>query len=535
MALCYPNTYAVGMASLGFQTVYRLFNENESTACERVFTDSTERSGPVSLESGKPLKSFDILAFSLSFESDYLNVVSMLGAGGVPLLSSERTGAHPLVIAGGVASFINPEPLAPFVDLFLLGEAEAVLPGFLGMFDPKRDRSEMLADMARSLPGAYVPALYVPEWDKNGHLVSFSPISGAPEKVRRVHAKDSPDFPTESSFVSPDAAFDSFLVEVARGCPHGCRFCAAGYVYRPVRFRTLEMLKDSVDRGLSLTSKIGLLGAAVTDLPCLSELCQYAVERGARLAFSSLRADAMTPEIARAMASAGAKTATIAPDAGSERMRRVIGKGITEDDVLNAAEMLVAAGVPNLKLYFMAGLPHETLADVDAIAALTRKVKTAFLGQSKKKGRMGQIVVNVSSFVPKPVTPFQWAAMDTVETLALKMKRIREGLKGLANVTARTDVPRHAFIQALLSRGDRRTGEILQAALKNQGNWPKTLKESEIDPAFYVNRERPAAELFPWDFIEHDVSKKTLHRLWEKSREDALAPDLPAPPTFQKT
>ena len=532
MALGYPNTYAVGMASLGFQTVYRLFNENESTACERVFTDSTERSGPVSLESGRPLKSFDILAFSLSFESDYLNVLSLLDAGGVPLLSSERTGAHPLVIAGGVASFINPEPLAPFVDLFLLGEAEAVLPGFLGMFDPKRDRAEMLADMARSLPGAYVPSLYIPEWDKNGHLVSFSPISGAPEKVRRAYAKDAADFPTESSFVSPDAAFDSFLVEVARGCPHGCRFCAAGYVYRPIRFRPLETLKACVDRGLSLTSKIGLLGAAVTDLPCLSELCRYAVERGARLAFSSLRADAMTPEIARAIASAGAKTATIAPDAGSERMRRVIGKGISEDDVLNAAEMLVAAGVPNLKLYFMAGLPHETEADVDAIAALTRRVKGAFLGQSRKKGRMGQIVVNVSSFVPKPVTPFQWAAMDPVETLALKMKRIREGLKGLANVTARTDVPRHAFIQALLSRGDRRTGEILAAALKNRGNWPMTFKESGLDPAFYVNRERPATELFPWDFIEQDVSKKTLRRLWEKSATDALAPDSP---TFQKT
>lgn len=521
VALAFPAPRDVGMASLGFQAVYGLLNTREDVVCERVFLPGK---GPaLSEESGRRLTDFDLAAFSLSFENDFPNLLAILEQGGVPILARDRNASRPLVVAGGIVSGLNPEPLAPFVDVFLIGEAEELLPPFLSRLDPAADREELLAEIAAHVPGAYVPSLYRPVWSPDGRLVSMEPVAPAPARVRRVYCKNLSDFSTVSRFPpgQPGTFESTVLVEVSRGCPHGCRFCAAGHVTRPPRFRPVDRLERDILTAAAAGETAGMLGAAVSDLPGLPALCRLAKDHGLRLSFSSLRADAMTPELCAAVAESRVKTATLAPDAGSERMRRIIRKGITEQDVLGAAGRLVEAGVLNLKLYFMLGLPWETSADVDAVVELTLRVKEAFLAASRPRGRMGGIRVSISSFVPKAHTPFQWAPMDTARSLKEKAGRIRHALRRVPNVTVTADVPRMALVQGLLSRGDRRVAEILLLAHKNQGNWPKTLKESTVDPNFYTLRERDADELFPWDMIDHGMSKSRLRVEWEKAREEA--------------
>ncbi len=296
---------------------------------------------------------------------------------------------------------------------------------------------------------------------------------------------DLSNLPTATTILTPDTTFeDTYLIEVSRGCPHGCRFCSAGYVYRPPRFRPLALLDRQVDEGAALTDRIGLVGAAVSDLPCVRELCGRERGKAIHFAFSSLRADALDEPLIEALRQGRVKTATIAPDAGSERMRRVINKGVTEAHVLAATETLVAAGIPNLKVYFMVGLPTETDADVAAIVELVKRVKHVFLKTSRGKGRMGEITVSLSSFVPKPFTPFQWAAMDTVKQLKGKIKTVQNGLRKTANVRVYADLPRWAYVQGLIARGDRRVADILLLAHHYQGNWPQTFKASPVNPHF---------------------------------------------------
>ncbi len=527
VALVYPNSYPVGMSNLGFQTVYRLLNAQPGVVCERVFVP--ENGGPaVTLESGQPLGACDVVAFSLSFENDIPNVITLLQRAGLPLYSRDRGGAHPLVVAGGVACFLNPEPLAPFIDLFMLGEAEAMLPAFFGSFDPAADRRGMLLRLAQGQAGCYVPAFYRPSYHSDGSLEAFTPLADVPARIRRVFLPDLSTTATCSAVVTPHAAFGrTYLIETGRGCPHGCRFCSAGYIYRPPRFRPPALLEESLRRGAAVSDRIGLVGAAVSDLPEIAALCSGLRDKGVRISFSSLRADALTPELIAVLQQSQVKTATIAPDAGSERMRRVINKGIDEASILAAAETLVAAGIPNLKLYFMVGPPTETAADVAAIVALCRRIKHRFLASSRSRGRMGELTVSLSSFVPKPATPFQWFGMDEVPTLKTKIRQVREGLKKVPNVRVHADLPRWAFLQALLSRGDRRVAQLLAAAAANGWNWPQTYKQSVLNAGFYVTRERPLTELLPWDFIDHGVRKEFLEEEYRRALAARASPDCP--------
>ncbi|MBW2108262.1 MAG: radical SAM protein, partial [Deltaproteobacteria bacterium] len=520
VALVYPNTYNVGMSSLGFQAVYGLFNNFEDVVCERVFLpgDGEGRRRLRSIESNRPLVDFDIIAFSISFENDFPNLLTMLGLAGLPLRSSERPPPTPLVIAGGVTSLLNPEPLAPFVDCFLIGEAEAILPAFLETFRDVQKRQDLLKALAQGVPGAYVPSLYRVRYGAQGTIEAFEPQQGAPDRVRRAFMEDLSGWNTCTTVVSSHTAFDdTYLIEAARGCPYGCRFCAAGFVYRPPRFRPASQLESCVDKAAASASHIGLVAPDVFDTPGLESFCTAALARDLELSFSSLRADLLTSDLACLLKRSGVKTITIAPDAGSEKMRRVINKGISEQHVLDAVDMAVSAGIANIKLYFMVGLPEETMDDVEAIVSLCKKVRHRFVKASRAKAAIGQISVSLNAFVPKPFTPFQWVALDDVKALRAKIKHVKNALRRIANLRVHADLPRWAFIQSLFSRGDRRVGQLLLKGYKNGWNWPQTFKASVINPDFFVYRRRRLHERLPWDFIDHGIIKEYLEQEFKKA------------------
>jgi len=528
VALVYPNRYYVGMSSLGFQTLYSLLNNMDHDVCERAFWPDDNKSPihrPVTIESGRPITDADIIAFSISFENDYPQLLTILSQSGLPLYAGERGARHPLVIAGGVACFLNPEPIAPFIDCFLFGEAEGILPHFFRIFEPAGDKQVVLKNLARHVPGAYIPAFYQARYHQDGTLASFDPREDVPPKIERIYLEDLDRVETCSAVLTPQTTFDrSFLIEIGRGCPHGCRFCSAGFVYRPPRFRPINRLESVIERGARLTDRIGLVGAAVSDLPEIEKLCEKFADGDIRISFSSLRADRLTAGLLSTLKKSRVKTATIAPEVGSERMRRVINKGITEKDVLNGAKMLVENGIPNLKLYFMVGLPGETAEDIDAIIKLVKQIKHRFLASSRSRRHIGTITVSLSCFVPKPATPFQWAPMDEVDSLKKKIKKIKNALKKVANLRINADLPRWAYLQALFSRGDRKVADILLSAHGNNGNWPQTLKTAALNADFYVLRERGPDEKFPWDFIDHGIKKSYLRREYERAQQALTTP-----------
>jgi len=541
VALVYPNTYPVGMSNLGFQTVYKQLNQIEHVVCERSFlpqNSPTQNRSIVTLESGKHLSDFDIIAFSISFENDYPNILTVLEMANLPFKTSQRPVSHPLIIAGGVACFLNPEPLAPFIDVFFIGESEPMLAAFFDLFDPGANREKNLKNLARQIPCLYVPSFYAVSYKADGTLRAFEPQADVPTKIKRAYARDLSQISTNSAIITPRTTFaDTFLIETSRGCSHGCRFCCAGFIYRPPRFRTSESILNTLQKGADLTHKFGFVGAAVSDLPGIRELCNRILQtytpddpRPAsdfKISFSSLRADALSPELLELLRKGNVKTVSIAPDAGSERMRRVINKGIDQAAILDAAERLVLNGIPNLKLYFMVGLPTETFSDVDAIVALCKRVKHRFLKSSQARKRIGEITVSLNSFVSKPFTPFQWIAMDDVRQLKNKIKRVKLGLKRVANVRVHADIPRWAYVQGLLARGDRKVADILAMAHHNKGNWAKTLKESPVNADFYVLRERALDELLPWDFIDHGLKSAFLKKEYQKALDGQTSPACP--------
>ena len=511
VCLVYPNTYPVAMANLGFQAVFRILSEDPRVACDRAFLPDGDAAGwPRTLrsfEQERPVGDFDVVAFSISFETDYLNVLQCLRLAGIPWRSRQRGARAPLVVAGGPATFLNPEPLAEFVDLFLIGEAEEMLGEFVDRVLARPRGREAVLERAEEVAGAYRPERHHPVYDERGDLVGVRYDGAGDRRVVRRFVADLDRFATNSEVLAPEAVFgDMYLVETSRGCEWGCRFCAAGFMYRPVRYRSLRTLRDSVARGLEARSTIGLVGAEMASLPGVSALCQDIAAAGGRPSPSSLKADVITPALAAALGRGGNRSVTVAPEAGSERMRRVINKNLTEPEILRAAEWLVGAGVESLKLYFMVGLPTETAADVAGIVALTASVRARLAG-----ARVGRVLVSINPFVPKPWTPFQWDPMEAIPPLRAKLAALGRELAALGGVEVEIESPREAYLQTLLSRGDRRIAPILELLA-----WWTTLRRlrggrgETVDPDRFVHRAYPLDAVLPWDFIDHSVDKRYL-------------------------
>jgi len=527
VALVYPQVYAVAMGNLGFQTIYHLLNAQAGLICERAFLPTSEdweehrrRGTPIlTLESQKPLKDFAAVAFSISFEADYSYALQILAAAGIPLLAEARSPQDPLVLAGGVATFLNPEPLAPFVDAFFLGEGEAGAVDFfqfLAEAGPTRDRRHVLQELARTVPGAYVPSGYEPRYHPDGTLAAFEAKPGYPPRVKAPHLPDLAPYPTHSHLLAPLSQWgEMFLVETGRGCSRGCRFCAAGFVYRPPRERSLKDLAAQVQPGLEAGRKIGLVGAAISDHPAVKELCRTVLAAAGELGISSLRADSADAELFELLAKGGVRTVALAPDAGSERLRRVLNKGLTQEDLARAAVALNKAGIPQLRLYFMVGLPTETYEDVEEIPRLVKFLSHRVIKESQGKRHLGLITLSLACFVPKPFTPFQWAPFTEVGELKKRLKLVRQELKGLKEVRMHADLPKWAYIQALIARGDRRVGQLLFKA--HESDWTQALRASPVNPDFFTLRERQPAELFPWDFIDHSLNKNYLWEEYQKA------------------
>jgi radical SAM superfamily enzyme YgiQ (UPF0313 family) len=530
VCVVYPNIYRLGMANLGFQSVFHIFETDALVAAERAFLpDADERVAMhkrgerlVSLEQARALSEFDILAFSISFETDYLNVIGILRMAGIPLRRSDRAdGNWPLIIAGGSAVFLNPEPIADFIDLFLIGEGEEMIPEFLARYHETRathahDRPARLRQLA-TVEGAYLPDYFTPIYDDRGHLESVEYAGPGKPTVSRRLIRDLNQFTTASLILTEESVFgDMYLVEASRGCQWGCRFCAAGFMYRPIRYRTPEHLIAEAKRGLSERKVIGLVGAEMASVPGVASIVESVADAGGRLSPSSLKADCISPQLAAALARNGNHSVTVAPEAGSERMRKVINKNLSENEILEAAEMMVGEGVENLKFYFMIGLPEERDHDVREIAHLTGKVLARARAQKKA---VGHVTVSLNPFVPKPWTPFQWDPMEERRTLKSKVAMLRADLSKLGAVDLDAESPREAYFQTLVSRGDRRVGAILErldaAGCEGAGEIWHELRRIAAEqgagglpnPDFFVTRRYGDDEVLPWDFIDHHIHK----------------------------
>jgi radical SAM superfamily enzyme YgiQ (UPF0313 family) len=537
IALCYPNSYAVGMCNLGFQSVYALFNSAKDFVCERVFAEPVligsrtagrgdwtgddkyqiqmrrEAAGePLSVESQRPLTDFAVVAFSLSFELDYFNIGDVLRRAGISPLAAERGETDPIVIAGGPAVSGNPEPVALMLDAIVVGEVEPVMDGLQDVFVGGGSRAEQIEKLAR-LAGVYVPAQYAIGYASDGTIDRVAPTSSdLALPVARLNARNVNDFQTMSTVLSPDIELgDMFLLEMTRGCARGCRFCLAGYTSLPVRHRNVDHLIDGVKHGMQLRKRVGLISAATSDHPQLEQLLSRMLEAGAEVSLSSLRIDRISPFLVEALVRSGTKTITLAPEAGSQRMRDVINKRLTHDQIVQAAVLAGQGGIPKAKLYFIVGLPGETNDDVRELAALSAEV----LGSMRDHNRGARVAVNLSPHVPKAQTAFQWEPMASVETSDERIKLVQRAL-GPLGIDVRFEAPASQRVQAILARGDRRLTPVLLETQRLQ-QFEANLRRHGLDPEFYLGAMDPNG-IMPWSLVSTGVPEWYLKQEFGRSR-----------------
>lgn len=532
VAIVYPNTYFVGMSNLGLHIIYEEINLRNDSVCERIFLPEKKeleaydktKTPLMSVETQRPMHQFDVVAFDVTFEMDYFHIPLMLRHGRVPIMGKDRTEFDPIVIAGGPCATFNPEPFADFIDAFIIGEGEGIVSRVLDIIrDGKMeglDRHAILRQLA-NISGVYVPSLYVPIYSDDGEFKGYHIAEGAPKTIKRHFEMLTSG--GETVVATNYTEFGAmYIIEVARGCGRHCRFCMAGYCFRVPRVRPLEILKEGVDRAEKLGKKVGLMGAAISDYPEVDELVTYIRSKDMRYSCASLRADSLTQAVVDGLADSGQKTITIAPETGSERLRRVINKGISEEHLQNAATLSAKSGIQHMRLYIMIGLPTETDEDIEAIVGLAERTQA----HMAEVGCKGRLTLSINPFIPKPFTPFQWMAMDNQKTVEKKLQYIKKALQKNRRIEVLVESPKEAYIQGVLARGDRRLGAVLVACAADRGSksFKSEMKAAGLDMDDMNYRERSFDEFLPWSHLDMGMDEGYLEMEWKRSVDEAYTP-----------
>lgn len=532
VAIVYPNTYFVGMSNLGLHIIYEEINLRNDSVCERIFLPEKKeleaydktKTPLMSVETQRPMHQFDVVAFDVTFEMDYFHIPLMLRHGRVPIMGKDRTEFDPIVIAGGPCATFNPEPFADFIDAFIIGEGEGIVSRVLDIIrDGKMeglDRHAILRQLA-NISGVYVPSLYVPIYSEDGEFKGYDIVEGAPKTIKRHFEMLTSG--GETVVATNYTEFGAmYIIEVARGCGRHCRFCMAGYCFRVPRVRPLDILKEGVDRAEKLGKKVGLMGAAISDYPEVDELVNYIRSKDMRYSCASLRADSLTQAVVDGLADSGQKTITIAPETGSERLRRVINKGISEEHLQNAATLSAKSGIQHMRLYIMIGLPTETDEDIEAIVGLAERTQA----HMAEVGCKGRLTLSINPFIPKPFTPFQWMAMDNQKTVEKKLQYIKKALQKNRRIEVLVESPKEAYIQGVLARGDRRLGAVLAACAADRGSksFKAEMKAAGLDMDEMNYRERSFDEFLPWSHLDMGMDDGYLEMEWKRSVDEAYTP-----------